>query len=524
LVNINSRIRHIKCDEGKPSCKRCLDTGRKCDGYASSETSSPGRPNGQPSALQPLSVFQFADPREHRAFDYFIACTAPELCGYFSPAIWLEHVPKLSFTQSALRHAIVAIAALHEGYAGGVQKSARDTQLAAYSFALKQYSISVRDLKEAISLNPDNLEPILLCCALFVCFDSLRGNYSSAATHLEAGLKLLSNGRVYRPSRPGRAGKSLREATPVQKGIVGVFTALGLQAGIFMDSVLPVDTTNIWQHIERVNDDYDPGIFHTIDEARHSINIILCNFMLHHTTYQARISNTDPDAPGITTQGFEESLPTSNVVEELATWSRAFDSMIIHRNPANLSSNALRGSILLKLHHASLTAIAKSALMTEVEPDDPDLNAPFETIITLTRSLIAATTSSPRSKASISSDLGLIGPLFITISRCKVPHLRLEALAFLKSIPRREGMWDAEIIARIAMGVLETEEKNAADETELQEKLSLEFTAVRITSNEDITGDLTKKLVIDLDYHRTDSQGRRMVATERLFGKKDIGD
>ncbi|KAL2807765.1 hypothetical protein BJX63DRAFT_60948 [Aspergillus granulosus] len=32
---ITCKIRRVKCDEGKPSCSRCVSTGRKCDGYAS---------------------------------------------------------------------------------------------------------------------------------------------------------------------------------------------------------------------------------------------------------------------------------------------------------------------------------------------------------------------------------------------------------------------------------------------------------------------------------------------------------
>jgi hypothetical protein len=81
-------------------------------------------------------------------------------------------------------------------------------------------------------------------------------------------------------------------------------------------------------------------------------------------------------------------------------------------------------------------------------------------------------------------------------------------------------MWDAKIVARIATGMLELEEKSSAEEKDLEESLRLEITAVRITSNEDEIGDLAKKLVVDLDYNRTDSKGQRMFTIERLIGHK----
>ncbi|RFU23729.1 hypothetical protein B7463_g12608, partial [Scytalidium lignicola] len=32
------KIRHVKCDETKPACMRCVKFGRQCDGYAQQKT------------------------------------------------------------------------------------------------------------------------------------------------------------------------------------------------------------------------------------------------------------------------------------------------------------------------------------------------------------------------------------------------------------------------------------------------------------------------------------------------------
>jgi len=60
----------------------------------------------------------------------------------------------------------------------------------------------------------------------------------------------------------------------------------------------------------------------------------------------------------------------------------------------------------------------------------------------------------------MSSDLGIIAPLYVTLSRCTIPHLRREALKLLEAAPRREGMWDAEVAAKIATSVLAIEERD----------------------------------------------------------------
>lgn len=443
------------------------------------------------------SPFQNLDPKEHRALEFFVNCTAPNLGDYFSPDTWLQHIPNPGLSQSALRHAIVAIAAVHEGYAARTQDFNPNNQFAMYSFALQQYSLSVKSLSAAISSGSKDLESTLLCCALFVCFDSLRGNYSAATTHLYAGMKLLSGHLI------DSNGASLNI-----KSFVRVFNSLGIQIGTFIDSVLPDDTRHIWQLIKSVNEKSSSREFQSIDDAEHSMQMIISNFMSNHTQTEAQNSLFDSESSAITSTYCNVDIPSTNVMNDLATWSRAFDSMV---HPASLCIK----SISLQLHHATLTALANAAMMPNSGPGNPVLDAPHEHIVALSRFLIASTVASARIKAIISSDVGVIGSLFVVIARCTVSYLRWEALVLLKSVSWREGMWDSEIMARIAMGVLEFEEKSSIEEAS-RKYSRLEMTGVRVTSNEDEIGDLDLKLVLNLDYKRINSEGQTAVETEVL--------
>lgn len=84
---LTCRIRKVKCDEAKPSCTKCISTGRTCDGYstlpfsrtdlraASAEQGYLPRLTGLVSVL--LSDKSFEDTVERRYLQFFRTCTVP---------------------------------------------------------------------------------------------------------------------------------------------------------------------------------------------------------------------------------------------------------------------------------------------------------------------------------------------------------------------------------------------------------------------------------------------------------------
>jgi hypothetical protein len=155
----------------------------------------------------------------------------------------------------------------------------------------------------------------------------------------------------------------------------------------------------------------------------------------------------------------------------------------------------------MKLHHAPLLAIVNGD--KQVEGDD--VNALYRTIVTLAHSLINATSTSTRTKANISSGLGIVSPLFVAISCCTVPELRRDALELLKAVPRREGLWDAEIVARIAIEVfgIEERENRAVVRGGKTGELDTKVQELRIQESEDHFGRIERSLKVDLDFERT---------------------
>jgi len=67
----------------------------------------------------------------------------------------------------------------------------------------------------------------------------------------------------------------------------------------------------------------------------------------------------------------------------------------------------------------------------------------------------------PVLKPTFSLSLGLVAPLYITVSRCRDPTIRRRALHLLYTCNRKEGIWDSRLAARVAQRIVEVEEAGA---------------------------------------------------------------
>ena len=100
-------------------------------------------------------------------------------------------VPLATHYEPCLKHAVIALASLHERYEkgdGSVVKSNQD--IAEGGFALKQYNQAIQHLTN--SPRKLDLDTFLVACVLFACFESLRGHSGSALSHIRSGVRILS--------------------------------------------------------------------------------------------------------------------------------------------------------------------------------------------------------------------------------------------------------------------------------------------------------------------------------------------
>ncbi|OAA56184.1 Zn(2)-C6 fungal-type DNA-binding domain protein [Niveomyces insectorum RCEF 264] len=205
------RIRKVKCDENKPFCRKCVDTGRTCDGYESpfrhltSQSIKSGRTGGVRSGagVQPprpaLPALGEVAPEDIELLNrYFSTKTMFDVkLGCDEEA---KQILQASLTDPPIRHAVSSLRALREHLetSGEVTASfTQETPSRDYEYGVQQYCMALGGLASNLS-SPDSngLKSALLCCQIFISIEQVRGNYGTMAQHIIQGLSIMHEYRA----------------------------------------------------------------------------------------------------------------------------------------------------------------------------------------------------------------------------------------------------------------------------------------------------------------------------------------
>ena len=202
---------------------------------------------------------------ERRCLSFFHHRSLPHLVGFFDSPLWQKLILRLSSTEPAVYHALVALGAVSQAndIRGRLPRPGqkKDLRNIWYRFALEQSGRSIALLtKRRMSQDPQLQEVILVCCLLFTMAELRCGNFDRAAVHLQGGLRILQMINVQRlPS-----GLQLTSG-PVDECVVESF--LALQAGsmyYFQIAPLRCDSDFIYTHPYETH----LGCFRSIRHAR----------------------------------------------------------------------------------------------------------------------------------------------------------------------------------------------------------------------------------------------------------------
>jgi hypothetical protein len=181
-----TRTRRVKCGEEEPSCLKCTKSGHKCPGYAPTSTKAQfgafaiSQGNGPPSGI---SIHQnLGDNIQY--LEFYHHCAVPTISTPFDKDFWARTPLQIAQSEQCVRHALIALSYLNK-YEPGTLKHARSSLLAPakQDTLLTYYNKSVKLLVQRMSEPSYTHEVGLVCCLLFVCIESLRGNYDTAMAH-----------------------------------------------------------------------------------------------------------------------------------------------------------------------------------------------------------------------------------------------------------------------------------------------------------------------------------------------------
>ena len=171
----------MKCDQTAPRCRKCLDTGRTCEGpqikqirFAAELLARPTHPVVLPeiSLLAP----QRSDD-ERWAFNYFLHRAAPLFAGVVDAPFWLDLVPRLAQSHSFIWDVVISCSWMFEHVRFDQLKTTHDADEARaindteHRKALKWYSRAVASFRLLLEQGEADNGYILLSCILFAAFE-----------------------------------------------------------------------------------------------------------------------------------------------------------------------------------------------------------------------------------------------------------------------------------------------------------------------------------------------------------------
>ncbi|KAM0511705.1 hypothetical protein ACHAPE_009589 [Trichoderma viride] len=469
-----SRIRRVKCDETRPSCRRCVSTGRRCDGYLPVDIALSRRAlvdiakhlgtsisdhikllqqrkqaavpmvltrslSQAPAALA-LTPTCWGDERsrlslDYQLFDVFRSRTIPSATLLAPSHFWTQLVLKLAHNEPAMWHACLTLASLQQAWHMAESNGGSAGERLHTSHHAKLRGISEVHYHQAISLAKTVSHPLSLM-VLSILLGSAAGwlgRTRDARMHVIAGRKLFVE-----------ADQSHEAARAAD-----VLVRLDLDRLSVMDMAAPYIREDIaaFRHCGGQQDMFERG-FDTYGQAFEGIYALTRVLMVNH--YQPWASflikkNKFGDALRAWEFGMAQFEAQPHIqTRETKPWA------------AGTERENMIYALSIRIYHTFLYLMLHR--LREPIPEtryDQDL-ALFERVILLSEDLCRRAASD---LTSVSIDPGLIMVLYMAGSKCRHSRLRRKCVWMLEKLKRREGVWRSDAAAGLLLKIIEVEEQ-----------------------------------------------------------------
>ncbi|KAE8363556.1 hypothetical protein BDV27DRAFT_158720 [Aspergillus caelatus] len=477
------KARRVKCDESRPACRRCISTGRTCDGYGI--WGGGGSPYGPPQINKALSIYCTPVPagcltrEEQTCFDWFMSKTTTKFAGVFASLFWETLVFQASAQEPAVRHAVVALSAAHRSNLSSESMPAM-YGMDAERFTLLQYNKAIHHLRGVTTCGSSKnaLRVTLITCMLFVTLEYLRGQHKMGSAHLGYGIQLLAN--VSAPtSRTSMAPSIFSPAEDfVHDALVESYARLSIQSAMFghVPSHLCVIVRDPQLHAL-------PYRFSSLVEARQTLDDLLTRI---HCLERHIYSLSADNDPGTDPEVFETQ---GRIMADLSLWRKAYNASL-----SLLKADACKekiGFLLLRVYHGMAVVMASVCLSREGEMVFDAYTNDFVSIMTAFFDMrrFWSTISIPikeqhlgfqngRSDCngySFTIESGFIPPVYYTGLKCRVLKIRRLAIRLLRAAPHREGLWNGPLVADVLEEVVRVEEGGFHADDDLKQDLDERF-------------------------------------------------
>ncbi|TGO63653.1 hypothetical protein BOTNAR_0097g00240 [Botryotinia narcissicola] len=456
-------FRRVKCDEGRPSCQRCVSTGRKCDGYAEESSDSPANSNSDYNDYEtstaliqsPSSSVILTSDREREAFHFFVKMTAPMMGGFGKESCWSEMIPKAAHHEPSIRHAVIALGALHHSKERSSRSTSSNKLLSSVEeqFPLLEYNRAIKCLVEPFAKKERQaMDVCLINCVLFSAFEMMQGNYGHGAAHQESGSKILCE--ITYDENSQRYYHDSLETSSYPYLPMSLLEELYLRSDFVLTQMIDSFDQSLYNKFKSSHfTAHPPAIFTSLSQARNSLHFFWSRFRID--LYKL---NCQPDSPELNQRFHDWQMETIQFAHK---WLFAFQAYILKYSDTFSEADKIGAAILqIQSHCGYMNEHVPRGVKDNQMLWDPFLSV-FEKITVLSEEVI----SNPAFATSVFQiDMGIIGPLYQVVSECRHPIVRRKAIALLERVPSlQEGIWNAGMTARVGRRVIELEEYGIED-------------------------------------------------------------
>ncbi|KAH6645116.1 hypothetical protein BKA67DRAFT_542092 [Truncatella angustata] len=401
--------------------------------------------------------------------------------------LWRRWIPQLSTSESAIRHAAIAVGSLllkHDASAA-TPSSLIVSRGATDSFAIHHYQEAIRSTLQLIQSGKGDANLAGITCLLFFSIEALQG-------HEYEALQLFERGG------PTHLVPSTKSGNSIKNALADAFSQLSVQWSMFEGSFV----------VAHKNSAQLDGEILTSGQAQKELtSLILQAFNVAAEGLQLKwMPRLPPEDPGGNRDGLFEAykellLRQSDIEASLNLWHERF---LTYEKTQTQSADPvwhkiICGMLLLRFQSIQIWLVGSIGRSEMIYDNYLPL---IRDAISGARDVLDLMEQSGRF-ALFSSELALIPTLYIIVTKCRDPVLRRAALALLHRAPMQEGLWNRTIVIQVCERAIDLEEGSDGfihdlppEMTEMlvPETMRLKFIKIelRTTNDDDCRGDFVE--------------------------------
>lgn len=446
-----ARIRKVKCDETRPYCRRCTESGRKCEGpivrqfrFVHDEPfswSTTPTPQLEVSLLTPHH-----SKDERRAFHYFTHRDAPISAGHVDARFWQDLVPQLAHTYEFVWDTVVCLGSLleHVDYTS-LTPTFDSTGLSKvtnreHRQALRIYNRAITNVRQLSERGQIDESVVILSYMLFASVEFQQRNVMTANNLWKRCCKILTENLTSLPTmQNSTAGQAIYEViTPfvLTKAVVIATLRNTLSPRCHANN----EVTSVLKTVQSRST--------RLDEAKDELNSLMdhCFEVIRHADFFPNIKDDNPDKAYFLSQ-------RQSSLDKLIQWKASFTA--ISSRTSDVETDWICSYLLM------YWAVCYISLATCISLRQTSFDEYMDHFAEITKHVtvyLGHSAQSTNVQLLSSSDPGVIPPLYFCATKCRDPILRREALRLIGQAPRHEDLWAFVAPGRVAAKVIAVEE------------------------------------------------------------------